>query len=114
DDPAAAAAHRMRFGAAVETLRRRIAAEPEVLGVTFADALPRTDYPSYRVALDDSASLAGAVAPEGTRRLRSTKVAHVDPLYFDVLDAPILAGRGFQAADLAADASVAIVDQGFV
>jgi hypothetical protein len=113
-DPAAAAAYRMRFGTLVETLRRQIEAEPGVLGVTFADRLPRTNYDSYRVALDDSASLAGAVAPEGARRLRSTKVAHVDPSYFDVLDAPVLAGRGFQAADLASDARVAIVDQGFV
>jgi predicted permease len=117
-DPAAAAAHRARFGMSVETLRLRVAAEPGVVGVAFTDKLPRTDYGYYRVALDDSASLAGAVAPaaasEGTRRLRSTKIAYVDPSYFDVLDAPILAGRGFQAADLAPGARVAIVDQGFV
>jgi hypothetical protein len=117
-DPAAAAAHRARFGTLVETLRLRVAAEPGVVGVTFTDKLPRTDYGDYRVALDDSASLAGAVAPagapKGTRRLRWTKIAYVHPSYFDVLDAPILAGRGFQAADLAPGARVAIVDQGFV
>src|SRR5690606_29350064 len=33
---------------------------------------------------------------------------------FDVLEAPILAGRGFRAADLAPGARVAIVDEGFV
>jgi hypothetical protein len=38
----------------------------------------------------------------------------VDPSYFDVLEAPILAGREFNAADLAPGARVAIVDQGFV
>jgi hypothetical protein len=38
----------------------------------------------------------------------------VDPSYFDVLGAPILAGRGFQAADLAPGARVVIVDQSFV
>jgi hypothetical protein len=26
--------------------------------------------------------------------------ARIDPSYFDVLESPILAGRGFQAADL--------------
>ena len=35
-------------------------------------------------------------------------------LYFDVLEAPILAGRAFNAGDFASGARVAIVDQGFV
>jgi putative ABC transport system permease protein len=55
-----------------------------------------------------------AGAPVAPRPLRSTKIAHVDPSYFDVLEAPILAGRGFRTADLAPEARVAIVDQGFV
>ena len=120
-DAAAAAAHRARFGALVETLRHRVAAEPGVVGVTFVDQLPRTNSGWLRVALDDSAALPAAPAPagvpEGEQVLRSNeaaKVAHVDPSYFDVLGAPILAGRGFQAADLAPGARVAIVDQGFV
>ena len=112
-DPAAAAARRARLGMLVETLRQRVAAEPGVVGVTFADKLPRTGADWHRIAVDDSASIAAAGAP-GQPRLRSTGTAHVDPSYFDVLEAPILAGRGFQAADLAPGARVAIVDQGFV
>ena len=46
--------------------------------------------------------------------LREATVAGIEPSYFDVLEAPILAGRAFNAADLAPGASVAIVDQGFV
>ena len=46
--------------------------------------------------------------------LREATVAAVDPSYFEVLDAPVLAGRGFTAADTAPGARVAIVDQGFV
>ena len=117
-DTTAAAAHRARFGTLVEALRQRVAAEPGVVGVTFVSQLPRTNFPWYRVALDDSlsgvlpASMAGAAA--GQRGLRYTMVAVVDPSYFDVLETPILAGRGFQAADLAPGARVAIVDQGFV
>jgi putative ABC transport system permease protein len=113
-DAMAAAADRARFGTVVETLRQRLGAEPGVVGVTFADRLPRDNYSYRRVFLDDSASIAAAVVPEGGRRLRYTKIAYVDPSYFDVLEAPILAGRGFQAADLAPAAGVAIVDQGFV
>jgi predicted permease len=117
-DSAAAAAHRARFGLLVETLRQRVAAEPGVAGVTFVDKLPRTNYGYHRVALDESASVAAAPvaagAPGGRRPLRFTKIAFVDPSYFDVLGAPILAGRGFQAADLAPEARMAIVDQSFV
>ncbi|HEX2188055.1 MAG TPA: FtsX-like permease family protein, partial [Longimicrobiaceae bacterium] len=122
-DTAAAAAHRARFGMMVEALRHRVAAEPGVVGVTFVDKLPRMNYFNHRIALDDSASVAApsvaaassaAGAPGGAPPPRWTKVAYVDPSYFDVLEAPILAGRGFQAADLAPGARVAIVDQGFV
>ena len=41
-------------------------------------------------------------------------MAGIDPSYFDVLEAPMLAGRAFTAGDLAPGARVAIVDQGFV
>jgi predicted permease len=50
-DTAAAATHRARFGTLVETLRQRVAAEPGVVGVTFADRLPRTNYLNHRVVL---------------------------------------------------------------
>ena len=113
-DSAAAAAHRAQLGRLVETLRQRLAAEPGVVGATFADRLPRNNYRYHRLFLDDSASIAAASAQSGKQAYRYTKIAYVDPSYFDVLEAPILAGRGFNAADLARGARVAIVDQGFV
>ena len=113
-DSLAAAAHRAQLGMLVETLRQRLAAEPGVVGVTFADRLPRDNYSYHRVFLDDSASIAAGSAQSGKWAYRSTKIAYVDPSYFPVLEAPILAGRGFQPADLAPGAGVAIVDQGFV
>ncbi|HEU4630546.1 MAG TPA: ABC transporter permease [Gemmatimonadaceae bacterium] len=117
-DSATMAALRTRFGTVLEVLRQRVAAEPGVVGVTFVDVLPRTNYGYHRIALDDGASGAApdgaADAPAGRRPRSYTKIAVVDPSYFDVLGAPILAGRGFQAADLAPGARVAIVDQGFV
>jgi hypothetical protein len=45
---------------------------------------------------------------------RFATVAETDTAYLDVLDAPILAGRGFNAADAEPGAHVAIVDQDFV
>ncbi|HEX8360045.1 MAG TPA: ABC transporter permease [Longimicrobium sp.] len=108
-DTAAAAAHRARFGTLVEALRQRLSAEPGVAGVTFVDRLPRTDGGHRYIAVDDAAAGA-AGAPAGQR----AKIAFVDPAYFDVLGAPVLTGRGFQAADLVPEARVAIVDRGFV
>ena len=45
---------------------------------------------------------------------REATIAAVDPSYFEVLDAPVLAGRGFTTADAVPGTRVAIVDQGFV
>ena len=46
--------------------------------------------------------------------LREATIAAVDPSYLEVLDAPVLAGRGFTAADAVPGTRVAIVDHGFV
>jgi hypothetical protein len=111
-------AHRASFAARLDELRQRMAAEPGVAGVTFVDELPRASRPQYDIALPEDAAVTGQSAPRGRTerraRLREATVAEIDPSYFDVLEAPILAGRGFRAADLAPGASVAIVDQGFV
>ncbi len=103
---AAREAHRAVFAARLEELRRRVAAEPGVAGVTFADGLPLGPRSRYRVELADDQITAGD-------ELRAT-VARIDPSYFDALDTRVLAGRAFTAADLAPGTNVAIVDQGFV
>ncbi|HLL82476.1 MAG TPA: FtsX-like permease family protein, partial [Longimicrobium sp.] len=99
------AAHAARLAPALERLRQRVAAEPGVRGVTFADRLPRDSYSGRRIELDAPAADAPWVV---------VSTASIDPAYFDVLEAPVLAGRGFVPADLAADAQVVVVDQGFV
>ena len=110
-------AQRAALAPRIEELRRRIAAEPGVAGVTFVDRLPRTFHPDPRIELYDDPSAArpagGASANPGLP-LRAANVAGIDPSYFDVLEVPILAGRAFNAGDLAPGARVAIVDQGFV
>lgn len=103
------AAHRVRFTAALETVRQRLAAEPGVLGVTFVDRLPRTGHVERNIELDEEDAQPSAVPP-----LREVSTARIDPSYFDVLKSPVLAGRGFQAADLAPSARAVIVDRRFV
>ncbi|HEX8358553.1 MAG TPA: ABC transporter permease, partial [Longimicrobium sp.] len=104
-DAADSAAHAARLAPALERLRQRVAAEPGVRGVAFADRLPRDSYSDRLMELD-------APAGDAARVVAST--ASIDPSYFDVLEAPILAGRAFTPADLAPAARVVIVDQGFV
>jgi hypothetical protein len=97
------AAQRTRFMTALETLRRRLEAEPNVSGVTFVDERLGDYHPERRIELDEPSLATNWVS-----------IASIDPSLFDVLEAPILAGRGFNAADVAPDARAVIVDQGFV
>ena len=116
-----------RLAATLEEVRRRVAAQPGVAGVTFTEDLPTTNHPQkiiemgYDVDLSDVASAksdGGASASAGGSNaeppLREATIAAVDPSYFEVLDAPVLAGRGFTTADAVPGTRVAIVDQGFV
>ena len=102
-DSAATAALAARFGASMETLRRRLEAEPGIAAVTIVDRLP-ADYHAERVV--DVASMPGASPAEAS-------LAWIDPLYFEALQAPLRAGRAFTNADLSPDARVVIVDQAF-
>ena len=116
-----------RLAATLEELRRRVAAQPGVSGVTFTEDLPTTNHPQKMIEmgydLDGGAASsvggasAGGAASSGDGAeppMREATVAAVDPSYFEVLDAPVLAGRGFTTADAVSGTRVAIVDQGFV
>jgi len=113
DTAAALAAQRRRFGAALETLRQRVASEPGVAGVTFVDRLPRDWHVERQIELDDYA-VSSKRPLTAQSELPDVSIALIDPSYFDVLEAPILAGRGFQPGDVAGGARLVIVDQGFV
>jgi putative ABC transport system permease protein len=113
---ARSAADRVALSARLEDLRRRIAAEPGVAGVTFAESLPTSDHPSKIVDMgyDVDAASTSPTSPKSEPKFRRASVAAVDPSYFDALSVRVLAGRSFTTADAAAGARVAIVDQGFV
>lgn len=101
--PEARAALHGRFSSSLEALRQRLEVEPGVAGVTFVNRLPGEGHP-YRRLHETSVP--------GTQP-RWVAAATIHPSYFDVLHAPVLAGRAFNAADLSPEARVVIVDEGF-
>jgi putative ABC transport system permease protein len=109
-----AAERNARLATTLGDLRARIAAQPGVAGLTFAESLPGGEYPERLIELGYDAAEAATRAPETPAPFREATLAETDTEYFDVLGAPILAGRGFSAADAEPGALVAIVDQGFV
>jgi putative ABC transport system permease protein len=119
DNPDAARdEERAAFGATLQELRRRVAARPEVAGVTYVGNLPREARAERLIELSDDPSVtgqsSGAASADAPPPFREVTIARIEPSYFDVLGAPVLAGRAFTAADLAPGVTVAIVDQGFV
>jgi putative ABC transport system permease protein len=101
---------RQRFRGAHQELARRVAAEPGVLGVTFADLLPRMYHARRFVELD-----AGGAAPlDGSTPGYPVSAAAVALDYFAAVHTPTLAGRQFHSGDLATGAGAVIVNQSFV
>jgi predicted permease len=97
---------RSRLRATYEEMERRVSAEPAVVGLTFADQLPGTPHAEWRIEIEGEAP--------GTAQPRlATSSASVAPNFFDVLGAPMIAGRSFTAADLASPHGVVIVNQSF-
>jgi putative ABC transport system permease protein len=103
-----AEAFRARYVAATQKLEMRLQSEPNVLGVVFAEHLPRQYHPNNQVEVDE-----GAVAPVDERghRVGSSKV---DPKYLDVLGVSMLSGRWFYTSEARSDARVVVVNKAFV
>ncbi len=86
-------------------LRDRLAALPGVTAVSAADVVPLGFASSgIRIKLDDHSDPAGK---EGLR----VEMAVVDPDYFAVLDLPLVAGRQFEAVDVAGSPRVMVVNE---
>jgi predicted permease len=107
-------ARNARLAATLEELRRRVAAQPGVAGVTFTEDLPTTNHPGKIIEMGYDLDLSDVASAKSEPPLREATIAAVDPSYLEVLGAPILAGRGFTTADAVPGTRVAIVDQGFV
>jgi len=115
-DEAVREAERAQFAAALEGVRGRMRAEPGVLGVTFVDRLPREEHREALIELEQPAGPGSRqdAAAQAVEYPGDVTLAGIDASYFEVLGAPILAGRAFHGGDFTPDARAVIADEGFV
>jgi putative ABC transport system permease protein len=88
-------------------LQRRIAQEPGVVAVTFADRSPGSGSSTRRGQVESSA----AAAPAYADRFSTSAVG---PGFFEAFDRPIVAGRAFHEGDRSPSARTVIVNEAFV
>ena len=95
-----------RFGSLQAELVRQLEAEPEVLGVTVAAAVPNEA--RWAFVEVDGGALPDASVFTGDHLVRSLPV---DDVFFDVFEIPFLTGRGFDAGDFEPERAAVIVNR---
>jgi putative ABC transport system permease protein len=88
-------------------LQRRIAEEPGVVSVTFADRVPGSGSRARFGQVETAAGAAPAYAGEFA-------TSAVGPGFFETFDRPIIAGRAFHEGDRSPGARTVIVNEAFV
>ena len=94
-----------RFAGRQTELMRRLEAEPRVSGVTFAMVIPG-DERNARIETEacfpsQSGAEASGSASRSETEVREVRFNRVDVNFFRIFEVPILAGRGFEPADIA-------------
>ena len=102
---------RLRFDEQQRALERRLEAEPGVKAVVVADLLPGSWHGWSAVEVERAG---GAAPAPGAGGDGGVQVAQVDPDFFTVLQAPIVAGRAFGPADVGAVQRTVVVNESFV
>ena len=89
-------------------LEQRIAEEPDVVAVTFADRVPGASFQIGRTA--------SVEIPSGADSAFQTSFAtsSIGPGFFEAFGRPIVAGRGFHGGDFSPAARTVIVNEAFV
>ena len=93
------------YSTTVRELKRQLALEPTVAAVTLAEKLPLMEGTVHPIEVDEGGAWESS-SQVGT--------AAVDLDYFEVFQAPVRAGRGFDSRDLAEGANTVVVNQLFV
>ena len=89
-------------------LEQKIAGEPGVVAVTFADRVPGASFQIVRTA---AVEIPSGATPAFQIRIATSSIG---PRFFEVFDRPIVAGRGFHGGDFNPAARAVIVNEAFV
>jgi putative ABC transport system permease protein len=106
-DQAPAAGDTRSMSAMYEELKRRVAGEPGVKGVTLTEQFPGAMHPELSIEIEGLSSTSG----EGIQ-FRAQR-ASVDPDFLSVMGVKPYAGRDFHSFDATSDAKVVIVNETF-
>jgi hypothetical protein len=98
-----------RYQATARELEQRVATEANVAGVTLAERLPLMPSGGGAIELDDPGP-----GESVTGREHFVTTTAVDLDFFEVFQAPVLAGRGFAPRDSGPGANTVVVNQLFV
>ena len=98
-----------RMTALYNELERRLEAAPEVVAVTFADALPAADYPPQQVEVQRGSE--PPVIVDTKLENQQVLVSAVDPGFFEAFGVPVTAGRSFHTGDIASAHAVVIINE---
>jgi putative ABC transport system permease protein len=96
-----------RYQATARELEQRVAAEANVAGVTLAEHLPLMPPGGGAIELDDPGP-----GETGSDHVVATTAVDLD--FFEVFQAPVLAGRGFAPRDTGAGTNTVVVNHLFV
>ena len=110
-DPRASGYSESRARQFYDDLKQRLLASPEVRAVSYARLVPLAGGNAGTRVRVDGYQAPDNPAHDGTADVDFNVVA---PDYFDVLQIPLLQGRGFLATDDSASARVAVVNETFV
>ncbi|HEX8273221.1 MAG TPA: ABC transporter permease [Longimicrobiaceae bacterium] len=105
DEDSAPDAGTARSADRLEELMRRLAADPDVAGVTYRAQLP---------GRDGTVQVEGVPAPAESPSGHSLGAYGIHPGYFDVFGARLLAGRRFEPGDLGEEGAAVVVSEAFV
>ncbi|MBY0497946.1 MAG: ABC transporter permease [Cyanobacteria bacterium] len=89
-------------------LEQKIAEEPDVVAVTFADRVPGA---SFQIGRTASVEIPSSATPAFQTRFA---ISTIGPGFFETFGRPIVAGRSFHAGDFSPAARAVIVNEAFV
>jgi putative ABC transport system permease protein len=98
-----------RMATLVGELERRLEAHPDVVAVTFADALPAMNWPPAQVEMQRGTE--PPVIVDSGLKNDQVLTSAVDAGFFDAFQVPVTAGRAFHVGDVGSAHAVVLINE---